>query len=813
VVTSLFADLSGPATQPAKPDIVGRVAAIAERHGGFVATPVDRVDRDAALLVFFGAPDAHDDDPARALRAALEMQREVQLRIGVNTGRVITGLVDSRIRADFSMLGDAVILAQRLQSLAGPRETVVGEATFEATSDLFRFEPMGKLSLKGRARPTPGYRLVGSRNAASPHVPLVGRDPELAEVERLVAGLVRERRGGVMSIVGEAGIGKSRLLRAVHERATSHGVHWYEARCVSYGTAWPYWSAIELARQFLGTEHPDFGLNDRQIDAALSNVPGARPFIARLLGLPAGEAVADIGPDGFRRGLHRAVADWLADLATDGPVIVAVEDVQWADWASLALLGEAAKVTAAHPVGVVVTSQVEGRFRVGRLVESSGAANLCRIHLTGLDRPSTAQLVAALLGREGAPEWVDGIAERSRGNPLFIEQATRCPRAETLEAILSARIDLLPVSTARVLATTSVIGGVIRPSAITAVTDDVAEVDSEIDRLISDGLLDPSSNGGEAAVMLHHDAVEDAVYRRLRPAERRALHRRILACPEQVYRRGGETIDLLARHADLGETGPAAIEYLTAAAERARRVFVTDAAIGHYRRAIEIAEAHPATGRRVPALLLEVATLENSRGRFEEAVTLYEEVLAKGNDVAAWQGLAWTLRTKGESRRALEVLDRAFAANRGDDAAVATLWLEKGWALNNLGRHEEGQAALKAGLAVAGGPSLESPVVGCLLFELAAAEAATFRYEAALDHGLTAADVLERVGDLRGLTTALTVLVDTYRELGRPDEAAAMARRASALAERAGLIEERTGSLLKLGLVELEPGQVEEPAC
>jgi tetratricopeptide (TPR) repeat protein len=685
-----------------------------------------------------------------------------------------------------------------------------------------------------------GARVAGAQeigDSPARHVRLIGRQVEQAAIEGILQALVRDGRGGLISILGAPGAGKSHLLKAA-EAATSGRIAWYRARGLPYAAMWPYGPAGDLAAQLPGT-------------------PVNNPFVARLLDLPAGDLIGSIDAEAFRAGLHRAVNRWLVSVSDERPVVVAVEDIQWADWATLTLLGELASLPSAHPIVLAVTSRAEGRFRIGRLVDAFDSVPQCNLTLSGLDRAATGELLRALMDPEPPARFVETVAERSGGNPLFIEQAGRvggesgesgigADLPDSLDALISARIDHLSPSTARVLATASVIGHVFGPGALSAIgAGDVADVDADnmdtdsvdtdsvdtdsvdtdsvdtdtaIDQLVAGGFLDTTIRGGRPALMFHHATIEEAAYTRLTPAQRRELHRRALVAARHLFGPGGDHADLvaadrMARHADLGESGPAAVDCLAAAAGRARRLLVTDRAIAHLRRAIDIlsnnpASDHPSAANRVPALQLEVAGLEHDRGRHEEAIALYEGVLnhgaAAGDQVEARRGLAATLRAKGDGRRALKVLDHAICGHERDPAQ-ASLWLERGRALDQAGRSAEALAAFGQGLMAAGGPDRESPVVAGLLLELCRAEAEAADPAAALEHGLAAADVLERLGDLRGVASVLMIVTGLYRELGRREEAAAAGRRATALAERTGLIEE--------GAVGADPPPIEKTAC
>lgn len=859
MVTSLFADISGFTTLSEQLDdpealheiiapVIAKLAEIAERMDGFIAKYAGD-----ALLVFFGAPVAHEDDPARALLVALDMHRKLpliiadlpqeakglQLHIGVNTGRVISGRFGGEIRTDYSILGDAVILAQRFESMAGSGDTFVGETTFDLTKDQFEFESVGELSLKGKTRPVPAWRLIGTRELpfisgaglGRPRTAMIGRDAELEAIEGVLALLIRDGRGGLITVTGEPGVGKSRLLREVHERVAARGVRWYQARCLTYGATLAYWPAIDLVRQVMGfkVEDPPDVILDR-LETALSDVPSALPYIAKLLGLAAGEELTDLEPEAFRRGLHRAFCDWVAHLSEEGPLILAVEDIHWADSPSQALGIELSRLGATKPVVVYFTARPEGQEVVERVTEAVGAVPQVSLNLARFDASATRLFLRALLDHDPPPRLIDVVAERTQGNPLFVEEIVRALQEQTLlifdgtrwrmspswdteavpdtiERVLAARIDLLPAATASVLQAASVVGRVIRLSLMRAVVNEVGDLKDELDRLVTNGFFDPTVDAGEDAVMFHHALVQEVAYGRLLKRHRRDLHRHVVEVAERQYGSGDDVIDLLARHSYLGDMGTAAIDYLTRAADRSRRIFANDQAIQHFRRAVEVAEATNSAPDLVNQLLVEVAELEHLRGEYHVALRLYEQLVETMGEPKAWLGLASTLRTLGEYPEAVGVLDRAFAVVGRTSPTSVPLWAELGHTLFNLGKQEDCETALRAGLKAAGQD--ETSTAARLLFELARTETETGRLDEALNHAKAAEHMFQKLGDLRGLTTATRVLGGVYSAMGNLDEGAAAGHRALALAERTGIAEEQAGILLNLGFVEMLRGELD----
>lgn len=848
LVTALFADLSGftPLADRLDPEelldvidpIINRLTQVVGRYEGYV----DKFAGDA-LLAFFGAPTAHEDDAERAVLVALEMHaelkrtlpelpehaRDLTLHVGVNTGHVIARVLGTEVKMDYSVLGDAVILAQRLESAAPPGATYVGSVTHYLTQDRFEFEPVGELTLKGKKEPVTAWNLLGRKASAarttSPR--FVGRTKEL-ETARLVLDGLATGSGAVISVSGEPGVGKTRLTSEIHEQASEHGVRWLTGRSLSYGSAIAYWPFADLFRSFfrLRTEDPhDAALERLQAELEdLGYVEGV-PYISRLLGLPAPE-IGALDPETYRRRLHRSATDLFTLLAAQRPLVIAIEDLHWGDPSSVALITDIAPLCASHPLVLYLTARVEA---VPVLVEIAAHAPEMMRHVFRLERfmhDEIEDLVTALLGRDAPAEVVAAIAERSAGNPFFAEELVRAMqdagqlvRAEgrwktshidaatlppTVEGVLSSRIDLLPRRAATVLQDASVIGRRVRIPILKELEGDSADLDTELALLIDRAYVEPSDRPDE--LVFHHALVQEAAYARLLRRQKKKLHRRVAEIAEALYGSDGDVIDLLARHLYLGQAGAKAVEYLVRAGERSKALFANEEAILHFSRAAELARTEQGGRRGLDDILLQLGDLHELRGQYEAAMTLYTEVRDESGDVRAWRGLASSLRNQGAFEEALQVVDQALASNSRRPEDLATLWLERGWILIRRGHFPEAVESLEKGLAQA--PE-HDPLRGELLVQLAGAETATRELEQALEHGLAAATVFEALDHVRGLTSAMRILGDTYREMKRLDDAARVLRRGLELAERIGSIEEIAGTLINLGIVEQWRGDLD----
>jgi adenylate cyclase len=847
LITALFADVSGFTTLADRLDpeqllevidpVISAMSSVVGRYEGYV----EKFAGDA-LLALFGAPVAHEDDAQRALLVALEMHRELArvcselgpeasgltLHVGVNSGHGIARILGSEARTDYAVLGDSVILAQRLESAAPPGETFVSDLTYRMARDDFEFESVGELTLKGKLEPVFAWKLLGRKQAAASvesRRELVGRESELAAVEQALRELTIGR-GAVVTVTGEPGVGKSRLTAEVKARAAGTGRRWLETRCLSYGAALAYWPYSELVRGFAGVSQDD----DRDTAAeAVANALGADrgdelPFFARLLdvGSP-GDDVASLEPEAFRRGLHDAFAAWLRSLAEEQPLVLAIEDVHWADSSSLALTEELASLCREAPIALYLVARPEGEATVEPLRASAGDATTLDLALGPLDETGVGSLVASMLGGVPPPLLVPAVAERTAGNPFFVEETVRSLQDRgdlvqedgrwqtvrawsteelppTLEGLLASRIDILPRGAASLLQTASVVGRRMRVQLLRTVAGDRAPFEPALERVVEGGFLDRYDDDGSAGVTFHHALVQDVAYSRLLRRQRRDLHRRVAEVAEALYGAGDDVVDLLARHLYLGE-GDKAVEFLRRAGVRAKRLFANDEAILHFSRALELAPDDR-------EIRLELADLHELVGSYGDALRLYGDVRDASGDIRAWRGLASTLRTRGEYAEALSVVDDAFRDERLRDADVTPLWVEQAWTLSATGRFSQAIDVLEAGLTAVG--TRRDGVVGQMLLHLARAETLEGKFDDALHHGAAALQIFEEQNDLRGLATAHRIISDPERRLRRLDEAAASLERALELAERVGNAEELGACLINLGVVQHERGAIDD---
>ena len=417
----LFADLVGYTTlsEERDPETVKRIvdgaferlAADVRNHGG----RVDKIVGDA-IVALFGAPLAHEDDAERAVRSGLamlstleeygaEVDLPMQMRVGVNTGEVLVGAL--RAGGDYTAMGDVVNLASRIQTMADPGEVMVGAATHAATRDAISYDPRGEVTAKGRSRDETVWVATGALRAPGPEhssadAPLFGRETEMDLLVNATAGSIRHLRGQVVLLIGEAGVGKSRLASELGESLkASHGVRCYSGRCVPYGEANPWWPVAEILRGALEVSAGESAQKvERSTRAAVSAALESEPaevevVVEGLLHILGHEGTFD-GMEGAaaRAEAARALRTYLEALLAQGPLLVRISDLHWADDAILSLIDDLAENLARLPITLVATAR---RSLLSRWSPSPGRFNSLLLNVDPLDRSAVRQLLEHLL--------------------------------------------------------------------------------------------------------------------------------------------------------------------------------------------------------------------------------------------------------------------------------------------------------------------------------------------------------------------------------------------------------------------------------
>jgi class 3 adenylate cyclase/tetratricopeptide (TPR) repeat protein len=631
------------------------------------------------VLAFFGAPLAHEDDAERAIRASLgilasiqkyaqELQTKklvenFQMRVGLNTGLVVVGNIGSDLHMEYAAIGDTVNLASRMQSAAEPNTILISQNTHRLASSLFEFEDRGKITVKGKTEAIQVYRVLGERKGAVRRrgiaglmSPMVGRGRELSQLMQCIAD-AQAGRGSIVAIIGEAGLGKSRLV-AEWRKATlaiDHALRWIEGRCLSYGASTPYHLGTDILRAIIGAPT---GASEEETGGALwkltESLFGAEmkevyPFLGHLLGVTLEEDMRApfnyLDGSALQAKYIAAFKRLLQKLAQSAPLVIVCEDLHWADPSSVELGLQILPVAMQVPLIVVFVTREERESAGWKMItqaHSSPGVGMIELHLAALSEQDSKQLVNNLLDVEAVLEsLLQLILRKAEGNPFFVEEVIRMlidrggierqagkpvvtreiqsiEIPDTIQGVLSARIDRLLEDAKRVLQIASVIGRTFQIKVLEQVLEQPEINLSAILPQLENAQLVRHLVEEEPAYMFKHALTQETAYKSLLRPKRREIHLRVAEIYERTYTdRLDEYAALLARHFEFAEEHSKALEYLMRAAEWARRAAAHREEIEFLARAIALAQqtSHPEL----------IADLHARRGKAFASITMWKQ--------------------------------------------------------------------------------------------------------------------------------------------------------------------------------------------
>jgi class 3 adenylate cyclase/tetratricopeptide (TPR) repeat protein len=710
-----------------------RLWATVEQHGG-VVNKIDLHPAGHTLIVLFGAPVAQDRDAERAVSCALSLLRDLGAnqvgavgesasgatpeplrvcRIGLTTGRVFAGAVGSAARREYTVMGSVVNLAARLMDIAADGQALLDITTAQVAGRLTRLQKQPPVLLKGYDQPVPCYQIAIDQHSRQsllkrPPSPLIGRAAELEQARDAVARALGGR-GSIVALIGEAGIGKSRLLAEIASLALS--ARPAEAIAIVYAQphnrVQPYSIAADLFRQLYSLpEQPEAAARvlAGHADRLAPEHKRLAPLLPTIFGLPPEESplTQALAPDERRARVQRLAAALLAARANIAPLAVVLEDLHWADSASLDILGAGAVAARSLPLLLLCT------WRPEPAQPWLGAASSTLIELQPLTAEQSRLLVDSWSGSLSLSEPLrSAVAERTQGNPFFIEEIARAlrergpaggadsPLPMTIQGALLARLDTLPLEERYVLQVASVIGPLFQHALLASVAGQQVALEHALGQLANLGLLRPA---GEDRLAFAHSLTHETVYQSLLFAQRRDLHHRI-AQRIRVSASEDADIELLAYHYRRAEDWPEALEYAWRAGLHAQALYAGDIALGHYQQALEAADRLDRTVRR-PAIFRRIGDLHALAGRYTEAIASYNDALAASvaPDEQADILICWAEVCEQQAiyDDALALLDRAAGLLPPHDHELAPrVSIRRGWVLIRQGEAEQASLAVQ----------------------------------------------------------------------------------------------------------------------
>ncbi len=687
VITMLFCDVKGStaAAETMDPEVwteiingaFERMIAPIYKYEGLVP----RLMGDA-ILAFFGAPIAHEDDPQRAILAGLEIQSGIKayaeqmrikhkiefgLRVGINTGLVVVGEIGSDLRMEYTAIGDAINLAARMEQTALPGTVQVTEETYKLIAPLFDFEPLGDIEVKGKSAPVKAYRVLGAKQTPG-HLrgleglssPLVGRTSQLSLLE---ASLTRLNKGigSFTVVVGEAGLGKSTLVAEVQKLEAASQLIWFRGEALSYARSTSYFVWRQVLRQSLDAREDD---PPSQVREKLCTVcegcglPGGNlPFLEAVLAVESPESLQTLsgfqGED-FVQHMTEATRGYLCGLTGETPLALIFDDLHWADEASLTLLINLADLVQQQRIIFICMTRPENHTAFIQQIGAKLQEKFIQIDLEPLQEDQASMLLSNLVGAEGLPGALrDQILKKVEGNPYFVEEMIRSlietkqivrenshwriadknvslSLPGTLNGVLTARIDRLPEDTKQLLQMASVIGRSFDLRLLRSLSNLNGSLDVHIQRLHQAGLIQPLAPEG---YIFRHVLVQEAAYNSTLIKRRRALHQRIGEILEGFHAdRLEEYAPLLAYHFYNAEDDRS-LKYDRLAGEKAEHLYANAEAATHYSRALETAKRIGAGRDQIGSLYIKNGHVLEQDGRHQQALANYEEMEAFAREV------------------------------------------------------------------------------------------------------------------------------------------------------------------------------------
>jgi class 3 adenylate cyclase/tetratricopeptide (TPR) repeat protein len=754
-VTVLFSDLTGYTAMSEKLDpeevkeitsrIFGGISKIVDSYDGFV----EKYAGDAVMAIF-GAPQAHEDDPVRAVKAAREIHQlvdtispevkkkigqSISMHTGINTGLVVTGEVDME-RGTHGIAGDTINLASRLSNLAEPGEILVDVNTCRQIEGHFTCEYRETTTVKGKADPVDVHQVLSQRDKpltirrlSGLRADMVGRDVEMAELSEAVENL-QQGKGRIFSICGAAGTGKSRLVEEFKAGLDPGQIQWIEGHAYAYSQNIPYFPLVDLLNRLLHIEEKDESEKVRNkvesgLGSLVSSPQDVIPYVGHLYSLSYPEA-EDISPEHWKSRLQTAVLTILSAVANRAPTVFFLEDLHWADPSFVELLRRAC-IEIRQPAIVLCAYRPIFSLFTGHQIGSIGKY-YHEIQLQNLSLSVAQNMLASLLKTESIPpdlkRWVNNKAE---GNPFYLEELVNSliesetltrdngswkltgPIAESdipssLHGLITGRLDRLEKQTKRILQEASVIGRDFLYEILKRITKLEERIDGELSRLERLDLIRTRALQPDIEYMFKHALTQEVVYNSLLKKQRREIHEQIARVIESVFKdRLVEFNETLAYHYALGQSNTKAVDYLVKSGEKSLARYAVEEAHQYFKEAYDILASKAELSDAENIILIDIlnswAYAYYYLGEFKEFTDLFRshQLLADSLEDKArtgmfyvWFGVAHFMA--GNSKDSYEYLCKSLELGEksGNQKVVgyACTWLT--WTCAELGLFAEG---------------------------------------------------------------------------------------------------------------------------
>ena len=837
-----------------------------------------------SVLAFFGAPIAHEDDAKRAILAGMEIIKNIQpfkekinhqynldfdVRVGINTGLVVVGGVGSDLFMEYTALGDAINIAARMQQSAEPGSIQIGEDTYKQVSGYFDFEPGEDITLKGKAEPVRAYRLKGTkeqpfdtRGMNTVNIPLVGRSNELNILIDAMDS-VKKGTGQIVCLIGEAGLGKSRLLKDARDIWFSNlpqlkpfgriASRWNQVLGLSYESSRPYGLIQRLIRNYIGVLPNDNSDQIRKKVSEAMSMMDSEPnqewldLFEMLLGVKDLADSQDLSGENLKRKIYSEMLKNLELLASDGPTVFVVDDLHWSDPASAEFLVHLFQLVDHLPILFLCSFRSHHHSQawvVKQAAEMNYSHRYVQINLLPLSEQESNQLINSYLdGGNPSQEIRNMILRKSDGNPFFTEEVIRglindeilvhdqeseswkmntslddVAIPENLSALITARIDRLNEATKSVLQIASVVGISFNYHILELINDATDELDLELSSLQQLGLIRELTREPEAEYVFRQVLTQETVYSTILIKHRREYHRRVGEAILQLYPDRIEEFSNLLGHHFYNAKDPRAFQYFQNEGDAALRLYANIEAINYYGKAIEISKW------KDDLILEEVVELYLRRGRayeldsqFKNALKSYEELKQMAQNsgdkkielkALIAQALVYSVpSSEFDSELGSSIIEKAqrIAEDLNEREALAKIY----WISMNLNRFnqsfKDAQQAGEKSVEIARELNLVEQLAYSLN-DISHAYNINGQVERARETSLEAVEMWEKMNDLPMLADSLAGLAAISVYTGDFEDAYKYSDRAYSISQSTNNIWGQSYSRYAIGLVDLERG-------
>ena len=639
-VTVMFSDMSGYTAMTERLDpeevkaimseIFSKITKIIKGYDGFI----ERFIGDAVMAVF-GVPKSHEDDPIRALRAAMEIHsaveglsprfenkigRSLTMHTGINTGLVVTGEVDINT-GKHGLIGDAINLASRLEGLAQPGEILVGESTYQLARQNFRFKTLEPTQVKGKTEPIEVYKAISqleqqniAKRLQGVQADLIGREAEMAMLMEAAENL-KQRRGSIISIAGYAGTGKSRLIQEFKAQLESDEVQWHEGHAYPYSQNMAYYPLTNLLSNAFQIREEDRSEQIREkiengVNALLWDKPETKKYLGSLFSLSYA-GIDEVSPEFWRNQLYQSVQQILEAVAGRGPTVILFEDLHWADGSFIELLHFLLE-NAHRPILLICVYRPSFKlFPKGEPDSLSWPHQ--KIDLRDLPWDKTQEMLQSLLNSKHLPDDLRYfIKQKAEGNPFYIEevintlieagtlvsetgnwQLSRSLNVEniptSIQGVLTARLDRLENQAKRILQEASVIGRTFFYKVLSRITKLTTPVDRYLSGLESLDLIRAHSYEPDLEYIFKHALTQEVVYNGLLIKDRQEIHESIGLAIEQIFTdRLPEFYETLAFHFKRGHSFYKSVYYMIKSGEKNLNRYALEEAHYYFKESFDI---------------------------------------------------------------------------------------------------------------------------------------------------------------------------------------------------------------------------------